>query len=161
MKTNYFDGCTSLDEVKSRYKQLAMQHHPDRGGDKQIMQEINAQYESNRKNPSFKFWKQKEETKLDYHEFPEIISKIIGFVDITIELCGNWLWISGATFRYKKQLKDAGFFFAGEKKLWYWRPHDYKSANRKPLEMDQIRGKYGSDVFHRTAKKVLAEQGKK
>lgn len=147
MNSKYFNGCSTLDEVKAKYKQLAMKHHPDRGGDKVIMQEINLEYEAIRKNPSYQFWKQKEESKLDYQEFPEIISKIIGFRDVVIELCGNWIWLSGATFKYKKQLKEFGFLFAGEKKLWYYRPHDYKSANRKPRTMDYIRNKYGSDVL--------------
>jgi len=158
MSTNYFAGCTSLDEVKAKYKQLAMQHHPDRGGDKRTMQEINAQYEAIRKDPAYRFWKQKEEAKQDFTEFPDIINKVIGFADVTIELCGNWIWLSGATFRYKKQLKEAGFFFAGEKKLWYWRPHDYKSANRKPREMTYIRNKYGSDIYQRPAKKALSDK---
>jgi len=147
MTTRYFNGCASLDEVKSRYKQLAMQYHPDRGGDNRIMQTINMEYESIRKNPSFSFWKQKEEVKQDYVEFPDIINKIIRLQGIIIELCGNWIWVSGATYKYKRQLKEAGFFFAGEKKLWYWRPHDYKSANRKPRTIEYIRMKYGSDVL--------------
>lgn len=158
MKTNYFSGCASLDEVKQRYKQLALENHPDRGGDKRVMQEINAQYEAIKKNPSFKFWKEKEESRKDFTEFPSIISMIIGLEGITIELCGNWIWISGATFRYKQQLKKAGFFFAGEKKLWYWRPHDYKSANRKPIPIEEIRRKYGSDVYTPSLQKELEEK---
>ena len=158
MKTNYFDGCASLEEVKARYKQLALQHHPDRGGDKCKMQDINAQYDAVKKDPAYNFWKQNDDAKQDYQEFPEIINKIISFADITIELCGNWLWLSGATYRYKVELKELGFLFAGEKKLWYWRPHDYKSANRKPREMEYIRSKYGSDVYKRAAKKALAEK---
>jgi hypothetical protein len=160
MKTNYFEGCISLDEVKQHYKKLAMKHHPDKGGDKATMQEINAQYEAIRKNPSFKFWKQKEETRKDYVEFPDIINKIIGLQGIVIELCGNWIWVSGITYKYKSYLKSAGFMFANEKKLWYWRPHDYKSANRKPRPMDYIRTKYGSDVYPSEAKKELSGDGK-
>jgi curved DNA-binding protein CbpA len=52
MKTKYFEGCTSLDEVKSRYKELALKHHPDRGGDTKTMQAINLEYESIKKNPT-------------------------------------------------------------------------------------------------------------
>jgi hypothetical protein len=159
MTTKYFTECSSLDEVKQLYKKLAMLHHPDRGGNKQIMQAINLEYESIRKNPSFHFWKQKEEVKLDYVEFPEIINKIIGLQGIIIELCGNWIWVSGATYKYKAQLKEAGFLFAGEKKFWYWRPHDYKSANRKPRTMDYIRNKYGSDVYHDMGNKELEATG--
>jgi curved DNA-binding protein CbpA len=157
MKTRYFEGCSSLDEVKSRYKKLAMKHHPDRGGDKTTMQIINAQYEAIRKDPLFKFYSQKEESQKDFVEFPEIVNQLIGFKDIIIELCGNWIWLSGATYRYKDYLKKIGFLFAGEKKLWYWRPHDYKSANRKPLTIDAIRRKYGSDIVSTAKLKEIQE----
>jgi curved DNA-binding protein CbpA len=46
MRTKYFTGCSSLDEVKRLYKELAMKYHPDRGGDKATMQAINLEYES-------------------------------------------------------------------------------------------------------------------
>jgi preprotein translocase subunit Sec63 len=46
MKIDFFKNCTSLDEVKKRYKELALKHHPDRGGDTATMQKINAEYES-------------------------------------------------------------------------------------------------------------------
>jgi hypothetical protein len=158
MKTNYFTGCNTLDQLKARYKELAMANHPDRGGNTQIMQQINLQYESMKKNPSLKFWKQKEEAKQDFIEFPEIINKIIGYDGIVIELCSNWLWLSGKTYKYSKQLKHIGFIWADEKKMWFWRPKDYKSANRKPRTMDYIRDKYGSDIYHKPSKKELDEK---
>jgi curved DNA-binding protein CbpA len=147
MKTQYFESCSSLDEVKRKYKELAMKYHPDRGGSKEIMQEINSQYESIRKNPLFRFDKVNKDARKDYVEFPEIINHIIGFKGIVIELCGNWLWISGQTYQYRWQLKKYGFLFADQKKLWYWRPNDYKSANQEPKSMEYIRSKYGSDVY--------------
>jgi len=147
MKTTYFNDCKNLDEVKRRYKELALKHHPDRGGNTQIMQDINNEYEAIKKNPFFKFYKEKEEAQKDYVEFPDIINNIIGFKDLTIELCGNWLWISGNTFKHRKDLKQFGFLFADKKKLWYWRPNDYKSANQAPKPMEFIRRKYGSDIY--------------
>jgi len=158
MKTNYFSDCNTLDQLKARYKELAMLHHPDRGGNTQIMQQINLQYESMKKNPSLKFWKQKEEAKQDFIEFPEIINKIIGLEGIIIELCGSWLWLSGNTFRYKQQLKKVGFLYADQKHFWYWRPHNYKSANRKPISIEEIRRKYGSDLYNHSPKKELEEK---
>ena len=53
MKTDFFKDCTSLDEVKKLYKELALKHHPDRGGETATMQQINAEYESILKNPFF------------------------------------------------------------------------------------------------------------
>jgi hypothetical protein len=155
MNAYYFKFCKTLEEVKALYKKLAMKHHPDRGGETRVMQAVNAEYESIRKNPFFKFDTRKEESQRDFVEFPDIINKIISYKDITIELCGNWIWLSGATYEYKDVLKEIGFLFAGEKKLWYWRPHDYKSANRKPITIDAIRSKYGSDVYAHTPKKEI------
>lgn len=154
---NYFEKCSSLEEVKKRYKALALEFHPDRGGDKSIMQEINSQYERIKRNPAFKFSDQNEESQKDYIEFPDIIQHIISMKEIVIELCGNWIWLSGNTYRYKSQLKEFGFLFAHEKKLWYWRPNDYKSANQKPRSMEYIRKKYGSDIYIRKGKNELAD----
>lgn len=147
MKTNYFKDCKNLDDVKAVYKKLAMAHHPDRGGDTITMQEINAEYEAIKNDPYFNFSGQKDEAKQDFVEFPDIINQVIGFKGVVIELCGNWVWLSGTTYPYREELKKIGFLFAHEKKLWYWRPHSFKSINRKPIPIDEIRRKYGSDVF--------------
>lgn len=41
MQTNYFEGCSTLQDVKELYRTLAKQHHPDRGGNLETMQAIN------------------------------------------------------------------------------------------------------------------------
>ena len=40
---DYFEGANTLEEVEARYRDLARQHHPDLGGDADIMAEINRQ----------------------------------------------------------------------------------------------------------------------
>ena len=42
----YFTKCTTLEDLKAEYRRLAMLHHPDRGGDTEIMKEINIEYYS-------------------------------------------------------------------------------------------------------------------
>ena len=43
---NYFDGCLNKDMTKKKYRELALQYHPDKPtGDSDIMKEINRQYE--------------------------------------------------------------------------------------------------------------------
>lgn len=44
---NYFEGCSSEAERKTRFRELAKKHHPDVGGDPKVMAEINAQYSGN------------------------------------------------------------------------------------------------------------------
>ena len=43
--TQYFKNCKTLDELKVEYRKLAMQHHPDRGGDLETMKAINVEYD--------------------------------------------------------------------------------------------------------------------
>ena len=55
MKPNFFINCTSIEDVKQLYKKLAMQYHPDKGGDTLTMQQINAEYQQILKDKSFSF----------------------------------------------------------------------------------------------------------
>lgn len=41
----YFTKAKTLDEAKTLYKKLAMENHPDKGGDTAKMQEINSEFE--------------------------------------------------------------------------------------------------------------------
>jgi len=147
MKSNYFENCKDLQDIKKTYRDLALKLHPDKGGNTQDMQELNAQYEAVLKNPFFKFADQDEEEQAEFIKYPDIINKIAGLTGIVIEIIGNWIWISGNTFFHKKYLKESGFFFAPKKIMWYYRPAEYKSTNRDPLTIDQIRNKYGSDFI--------------
>jgi len=157
MITPFFNECRTLDEVKREYKRLVLLYHPDRGGDTATMQEINRQYQVVMTDPTFGFCQAKEEAREDFIKFPEIIEKIIR-LDVTIEVCGNWIWLSGNTYSYKEELKKNGFFFAPKKSMWYWRPKDFKSANTKPKDMDYIRSRYGSDIIPKQQDKFLKEE---
>lgn len=48
----YFNNITSFAELKKQYRTLAIQNHPDKGGDTKTMQEINAEYDK-----LFPIWK--------------------------------------------------------------------------------------------------------
>ena len=64
-----------------------------------------------------------------------------------VELCGEWIWVSGETKIVKEHLKSAGFSWSKPKCSWYWRPENLKKFKRFKHEawaMDVIRSKYGS-----------------
>ena len=145
MKISYFLNINSLEDLKKRYKEVAFIHHPDKGGDTAIMQEINNEYQHFCEHPTFEF--KHSGDKEDLLVYPDVLMKIINFKGIVIELIGAWLWISGNTIPYKKELKEAGFWFAPKKAMWYFRPDGLKSHKHDPLDINAIRNKYGSDII--------------
>lgn len=155
MKTKFFEGCGSLEEVKKRYKEQAIKHHPDKGGDLRTMQELNAEYQRVIKSNQFEF--KSEEEREDYLIYPDVINKLILIDGLIIEIVGRWVWVSGNTYPFRKELKEIGLFFAPKKAMWYYRPPHEKSANHKPLDMETIRAKYGSDLVEAQKKERSRE----
>ena len=148
----FFTNCRTLDELKAEYRRLAMIHHPDRGGDLETMKQINAEHDAlfeilkKQHNATHDEAHQTTETA---EEFRDILNKLLKLDGLKVELCGSWLWISGETFKHKAELKTAGCRWSNNKKSWYWR-HEEESRpwHRGKSTMDQIRAKYGSQVFN-------------
>ena len=139
--TNYFESVQSIDELKKEYKRLARKNHPDVGGDTEVMKEINRQYEE-----AFKALNTDNKFQMS-DGFREVIDAIINLEEINIEICGQWLWISGNTYAVKSELKTAGFMWASKKQMWYWRPEEAACHGKKGADMESIREKYGSKLL--------------
>jgi len=119
------------------------------------MQALNAEYQSIIKSGRFEF--ETDEDREDCLLYPEIMSQLILLDGLTIEIIGTWVWVSGNTYAYRKELKDIGLFFAPKKLMWYYRPPHEKTRNHKPLHIDEIRAKYGSDLVEKRVKRELEE----
>ncbi|MBL7717694.1 MAG: hypothetical protein JNL72_02570 [Flavipsychrobacter sp.] len=143
----YFNQCATIEEVKALYKQLAKQHHPDNGGDTDIMQAINAEYSFAcafvLKEQELSDDETSKQMKIS-EEYRQVIEKIVKLQGIVIELVGQWIWVTGNTYAVKDQLKEAGLFFASKKAAWYYRSEEYKTRSTGK-NLDEIRGKYGSE----------------
>lgn len=164
----YFNNVQDLQELRRQYKELLKAHHPDNGGNVADMQEINAEYDK-----LFKLLKNKHESKQadsskannnnTYYDFAEdeqlreVLQKVIHFSDITIEVCGSWIWIDGNTYQYRKELKEIGFKWASSKKQWYWHSETYIKKSRKTLSMEDIRNYYGSTEVQTEGRKQLKQ----
>ena len=59
-------------------------------------------------------------------EYRMAIEKIIHLGGITIEVVGNWIWVTGNTRPHKDELRAAGYFFASKKIAWYFRTGEFK-----------------------------------
>ena len=155
----YFKNVNTLEELRKQYKELLKRYHPDNpSGSTEANQQINQEYEKlfkllKDKHDSKQTSNKKEKTsfynnmKYDFSEdikLREVLNKVINFTDVTIELCGSWIWISGNTYQYKKELKEIGFKWASNKKAWYWHSEAFRKRSNKKLSMNDIRKYYGS-----------------
>jgi len=148
-KFYYFSDCKTLQDVKTRYRDLVFQFHPDRqNGDLETMKKINLEYEQ-----AFAYIKEhpqtEQEKKSNYYAdvndgYREQILKVIHIPGINIEICGCWIWITGDTKPVKDIIKKAGYIWRKNKVAWSWNPPEFKSRRHKSWDMDKIRETYGS-----------------
>lgn len=146
----FFNDCKTIEEVKATYKKLAKQYHPDCGGDTETMQAINTEYAfacaKILKGEDLSAEEVNEEIRLS-EEYRKVIESIINLSGITIEVVGHWIWVTGNTYPVRKQLKEAGLFFASKKLAWYYRAEEYKTKGGKK-SLDEIKDKYGSETIN-------------
>lgn len=151
----YFVNCETLEDLKREYRRLSKIHHPDCGGDLATMQAINAEHDA-----VFEQLKAAQNARADadqtgraWHttETPEEFRRVVEVLlklDLTVELCGSWLWISGDTKPHKDELKSVGCRWSSSKKMWYWHhPEQGHTRSRGKSSMDSIRSRYGSQRF--------------
>ncbi len=147
----WFSGCGNLDEVKTTFKKLAKQYHPDLGGDTAVMQQINTEYAfaSARVIQGANLSAEDTEREiLESEAYRQALEKIIHLQGITIELVGYWIWVTGDTMANRGALKEAGYFFASKKLAWYFRTGEYKVTKGGKKSLEEIRAKYGSEVLN-------------
>src|SRR5690606_21664303 len=104
----YFKNVTTLEELKKQYRKLAKQYHPDlnENDTTKDMQQINKEYEilfDQLKNNKSNTENEKASTYMN------IINELIKYEDITIDIVGSWLWLSGDTYPIKNELSKLGF----------------------------------------------------
>lgn len=158
---------TTLEELKSAYKHLAIANHPDHGGSTETMQQINAEYtdlfeqlKNTHRNADGKQYTSRESTDEAPAEFIELIEKLLNLPGIIIELCGSWLWITGDTRTVKDDLKTLGFRWSSNKSAWYYHRDGYHKRSKKSCTLDDIRLMYGSTQYSGTARRdQLQEAG--
>ena len=151
----YFKNVGTLQELRKQYKELLKKYHPDNpNGSTEATQEVNAEYDQ-----LFKILKDShsnsttdndkttyDNMKYDFSEdkiLREMLNKIIHFPNVSIEICGSWIWVFNS-YECRKELKEMGFKYAPKKQAWYWHSEAFRKKGRKALSMDDIRNYYGS-----------------
>lgn len=160
----FFKECNSIEELKKEYRKLCWKYHPDNGGTNELMAEVNKQYDDifnqlkevknqQAKDDSTGRTRCMHETS---EEFRKILFQIINLEGIEVELCGNWIWVSGNTKEYKNLFHKLELRWAPKKKMWYWR-NEKDAVFSKGIPMNQIRRKYGSDKIKE--QELLCQKG--
>nr|WP_321525158.1 DnaJ domain-containing protein [uncultured Cohaesibacter sp.] len=131
------------EEITKAYKTAAKKYHPDiNPAGAEMMKLVNAAYDVLKEAQSTETT---EEAQADYGEaLNTALNAVVNLEGLEIEICGAWIWVSGNTFPHKAALKSAGFRWASKKKMWNFRPSNWKSKSRGTASMDDIREKYGS-----------------
>ncbi len=145
-----FEGIEGINKAKKIYKTLAKKLHPDTGGTEEEFKILNAVYTDLIENKIYF----SNDSKIDI-ELEKIISLILHFENITIELIGSWIWISGDTKAIKEQLKKIGFKWATKKKMWFY--GEMKGINPKEKSLEEIKAKYGSETLKTNQKQKLSK----
>jgi hypothetical protein len=146
---NAFKGVEGINEAKKIYKTLAKKLHPDVGGDEESFKLLNSIYTDLIEHKIYF----SNDIKIDI-ELEKVISLILHFENIVIELVGSWIWVSGDTKEIKEKLKELGFKWASKKKMWYF--GEMKGRNPKEKSLDEIKAKYGSETLKTNDKKKIA-----
>jgi len=141
----------TLEELKAMYRKFAMRHHPDRGGDQDVMKEVNAEYDmlflqlkDTHKTKDGKTYTARQESTETAEQFKDLISELMKLENITIEIIGCFVWVTGDTKPHKDKLKALKFKWHSKKTAWYLKPDDYKKRSRKDYDLDEIRTMYGT-----------------
>lgn len=159
----FFKTCFNVAAIKTKYRELAKQFHPDLGGDEEVMKQVNDQYHKALKGKHKSVSTDKETGKeyTYYYNFKKeqlIVDKLrelLGLMlpeDVTIELVGTWLWVHGNTKPHKDKLGKNGAkcSWHSKRKMWYFRPPSKRATRYSGSSFDTLRAAYGSETRFKT-----------
>ncbi len=157
---NPFKTLRTVKEVKSLYRELAMKHHPDRGGDTATMQEVNRFYHealkrcdrqqemgTDGREHTYHYNENVEQSIMD--KISEILALRLDGVDVW--LVGSWVWLQGNTRPHREALKAIECLWHGQRQMWYWKPYAGKTRYNKNASFGDLAATYGARIFHQEA----------
>lgn len=165
--TQYFAGTKTVAEIKKLYRGLAMEHHPDRGGDTATMQAINTQYKVALERCNGETSQGDDGREHTYRYNAEVEQGIIDFIDRLIKsyvlsksvnayLIGTWVWIMGDTKPVKDTLKSLGCVWHSKRSAWYFQNDGYKHRFNKNVSFDGLAARYGASTIKGKEQESLA-----
>lgn len=158
----WFKDCKTCEAGKARYRDLVRQYHPDNGGTGEELKEITvefktwfAHFKNIHTNANGETYTAETDSTETPEDFIDIINNLSTIPNISVEICGTWLWISGNTYPVRAQLTSFGCRWSKGKKKWYWTTDEYTRVHYKTPTMAQIRQMYGSQKVKFTSRPQL------
>ena len=151
-----FNNINSIEELKKEYKRLALQLHPDMGGDAEEFKKMQNEYERLFEVLKNKDTKKTEETTETPEEFKNLIDKLIFFEGVKIEIIGTWIWLSGNTYVYKDKIKELNFQYSKNKKSWYFNGNNNNIKRRGHFTIEELRNRFETSEIETNKKIYIA-----
>ena len=159
----YFNNCFTAEDVKTTFKDLAKKLHPDNGGNaedfKNMMSEYTEawrRYKNIHKTAEGETYEKDTATDEEGKVYSDLIMACMNFEEVTIEIIGSWIWLSGNTKIYSAEIKDLGFFWSKNKKAWYFNGSEKKSRRRGRYSMEQLRNMWDTEEVKSAGRARLA-----
>ena len=148
----YFVNIQTIEELKKKYKELAKKLHPDLGGTKEEFQKLNNEYDLLFKE--LKANKKSNKANIKDDKFKDIINELIKYNELTIEIIGSWLWISGNTYPLRDCIKNLGLLWSKGRKKWYYTNDelDNKNTHYKKKTYEELKQSYGYTTIKSASK---------
>ncbi len=136
-------------DIKAAYKKAALKYHPDRNPlGAELMKAVNTAFDYLMQNIDKinQYQSSDESARYNYgEELEKVLNVLQTLSGINYEVTGNWIWISGDTKTHKDTLHSLHCKWASKKKMWFFRPEEYKATgNRKEHSMEEIREMYST-----------------
>ena len=117
LKVLGLSGQISQDDIKKAYKKACSKFHPDRNpAGLEIMKMINVAYDALK---AYDGQASITEDAAQYGDEMASALNAISGLNLSIEICGAWVWVTGDTRIHKDALKASGFKWASNA---YYRP---------------------------------------
>ena len=164
-KINYLKDAITLQDLEKLYFQLAKKLHPDITKDNvEQMKILNNEYDylkTTLKNDETIDKEYLKETVYSMDYFKDIITELLRYNNIIIEIVGSWVWISGiGTYAIKDEILYNKFNckFSKSQKKFYWYSGINKDNKKKYKGgfLNQAINKYGITTLESEFKPSLA-----
>lgn len=162
------------EEAKKHFFKLALEHHPDRGGDVEIMKIVNSAWDvvkngladshgkAKNKSASYSDW--------SVRMFDELIKTALKIAkispDLNVEIAGYWIWVTGETKAHKDEIKKItlkihtgkGEFeirpkYDSKKQAWYF--SGVRSSGTGKMSLNEIRATYKHHTITYTENSIV------